>query len=168
MWNARKLRHLYIYLKLKHTETWMWAFANCRPIAHRKLIAMAGVILQAFSLSLALVCVNGHGDTFCNTKPGVPFDFYYFVLQVHCCHSFQLDHQVDISLYLTEATTLCHYGEVACLKVAWCTFSLIGLLASWLLISISFQVSHTLFMVTTHVLTLLCIDLLFLLDLIGN
>jgi hypothetical protein len=27
-------------------------------------------------------------------------------------YSFELDHQVDISLYLTKATALCHYGEV--------------------------------------------------------
>ena len=25
----------------------------------------------------------------------------------------QLDHQVDISLYLKSATALCHYGEIA-------------------------------------------------------
>jgi hypothetical protein len=117
---------------------------------------MAGVILQAFSLSLALVCVNGHGDTFCDTKPGVPFDFYYFVQQVHCCHSFQLDHQVDISLYLTEANTLRHSGEVAGLKGTRCIFTPIGLLASWPLKFISFHFISSftqLFMVTTHVLT---------------
>ena len=34
---------------------------------------------------------------------------------------FQWDHQVDISLYLTEATARHHSGELASLKPSWCT-----------------------------------------------
>ena len=41
--------------------------------------------------------------------------------------SFQLDHQVDISLYLTEATTLLHSKELVGLKPSRFTFSLISL-----------------------------------------
>ena len=40
---------------------------------------------------------------------------------------FQLDHQVDISLYLTEATTPRHSRELAGLKPSSCTFNPISL-----------------------------------------
>ena len=40
---------------------------------------------------------------------------------------FQLDHQVDISLYLTEATALRHCRELANLKLLWCIFNPISL-----------------------------------------
>ena len=148
MWNASSI-HQALSVSIwspNHMGTSTRAFANCRPITHRKPIAMAGIIWQAFSLSLALVCVvNGHSNTFCDTKPGVPFDFYSsYNRYINCCHSFQLDHQVDISLYLTEAIALRHSREVAyqCLKPSWCTISPISLLASWPLKSIPFQVSH--------------------------
>ena len=38
---------------------------------------------------------------------------------------FQMDHQVSISLYLTEATALRHSKELAGLKPSWCTFRFI-------------------------------------------
>ena len=40
---------------------------------------------------------------------------------------FQLDHQMDINLYLMEATALCHSRELASLKPSWCTFNPISL-----------------------------------------
>ena len=52
---------------------------------------------------------------------------------------FQLDHQVNISLYLTEATTLHHSKESTGLTPSWCFPSLIHLLASQTLKSISFH-----------------------------
>ena len=39
---------------------------------------------------------------------------------------FQLNHQVDISLYLTEATALRHSREVVGLEPSWCTFNFIS------------------------------------------
>ena len=41
---------------------------------------------------------------------------------------FQLDHQVEISLYLTEATALRHSWKLGGLTPSWCTFSPISLL----------------------------------------
>ena len=43
---------------------------------------------------------------------------------------FQLDHQVDISLYLTKANALYYYRELASLSTSLCTFNPIGLLPS--------------------------------------
>ena len=40
---------------------------------------------------------------------------------------FQLDHQVDISLYLTEATALQHSRKLVGFKPLWCTFKPISL-----------------------------------------
>ena len=54
---------------------------------------------------------------------------------------FQLDHQVDIGLYLMEAITLCHSKKLAGLKPSWCTVLSVSLAfsASWNLKSISFH-----------------------------
>ena len=50
---------------------------------------------------------------------------------------FQLDHEVDISLYIMEATTLRHPTKLANLKPSWCIICPISLLASRTLKSIS-------------------------------
>ena len=50
---------------------------------------------------------------------------------------FQLDHQVDISLYLKEYTALRHSRKLGFLTTSWYIFSLISLLASWTLNLIS-------------------------------
>ena len=55
---------------------------------------------------------------------------------------FQLDHQVDISLYLTEATALRHSMKLANLRPSWCAFRLISILASLTLKSISIHFIH--------------------------
>ena len=52
---------------------------------------------------------------------------------------FQLDHQFEISLYLTEATTLHHARELATLTPSWCIFSLISLSTYCTLKSSSFH-----------------------------
>jgi hypothetical protein len=52
---------------------------------------------------------------------------------------FSLDHQIYFSLYLTEATALCHFVELAGSTPSMCTFSLISLSASRTLKSISFH-----------------------------
>jgi len=50
------------------------------------------------------------------------------------------DHQVGISLHLTEAATLCHSRKLACFKPwSWCSFCPISLLASWTLKTTSFH-----------------------------
>ena len=51
---------------------------------------------------------------------------------------FQLDHLVDISLHLTEATALHHFRALADLKPSWCTLTRISLLTFQTLESISF------------------------------
>ena len=43
---------------------------------------------------------------------------------------FQSDHQVEISVYLPKAITLCHFKELAGLKPSWCVFRPISFLAS--------------------------------------
>ena len=52
--------------------------------------------------------------------------------------SLRLDHLVEVSLYLMEATALHCSRESTGMKPSWCTFSPIGLLVSWTLQSISF------------------------------
>ena len=54
---------------------------------------------------------------------------------------FQLDHQVDISLYLIEATTLHHFGESTSLTLLLCTFNPISVLAFEALKSFSFHLN---------------------------
>ena len=52
---------------------------------------------------------------------------------------FQLNHQVDISLYLTEATSLCHSRDLVGLTTSRCTLSPCSLLAFQTLVSIPFH-----------------------------
>ena len=55
---------------------------------------------------------------------------------------FQLDHQVDINLYLTKATALHHSKELASLRPPWCTFNPIHLFLFPYLTSMSAQSPH--------------------------
>ena len=52
---------------------------------------------------------------------------------------FQMDHQVNVSIYLTQATTLHHSRELASLTSSWCIISPIRLLASKTFKPISFH-----------------------------
>ena len=52
---------------------------------------------------------------------------------------FQLDHQVDISMHFTEATTLCHSRELAGLTPLYCIYSPVSFSASQTLKSIWFH-----------------------------
>ena len=52
---------------------------------------------------------------------------------------FQLDHQIDIMLYLTEAITLCHSRELVGPTLSWCTVSPISLSTSKTLRKYSLQ-----------------------------
>ena len=53
----------------------------------------------------------------------LPSISWYIVVLFFLKSFFQSDHPVDISLYLTEASTLHHSRELAGLKPSWCTSS---------------------------------------------
>ena len=77
--------------------------------------------------TFALIMQSKMRHTLCWNVPNITplIQVSIIIWQGSLKSSFHLDQQVDIGLYLAEATTLCHSRELAGgLKISWCTFNL--------------------------------------------
>ena len=107
-----------------------------RPKSQKPSTVLCYIYVAAVTVFLVVFVLE---CPLCNpTRVTFPFIFENRVLGI-LKPSFHMDHQVDIRLYLTEATTLHHYKEPISLKSSSCTCNPNSLLTSNTLRSISFH-----------------------------